>query len=456
MSFSSSFPTQDHSRDSSPVPYTRIWALTWPVMLSGLSTPLLGAIDTAILGHLESARYLSAVAVGSSLLSIVFWLFAFLRMGATSLSARAYGANEPQNVKRVLQASLFMAFSAAFFLMALSPIYIPLGISLMQPSESVQQLASDYCQIRILSAPAALANYAIAGWLIGQQRPKATLALLLLTNSMNVLLDFWLIQGMGLNSNGAAWASVCAEYSGFLLGLWLCKLRWAELPAGLSTIANTHLLSFRNSVIALFNVNKFLFVRSAALLLAFTFFTAQGARMSDDIVAANAILLNLLLLVSFGLDGFAHAAEALVGSALGAKSQTRFKSACRRTFVLALVLALAYSFSIALLKSPLISLYTNNLAIHTLLNEYWWWLVTLPLVGVWAFHLDGIYVGAGDGKTMAIIMLVSVLGVYLPLWWLTSHWQNHGLWFSLSALFISRGILQGIDFVRKFQKNSWL
>ncbi|MFL0798648.1 MAG: MATE family efflux transporter [Cellvibrionaceae bacterium] len=454
------FSAQDHlhnkSQDSPTIRYGKIWALTWPVMLSGLSTPLLGAIDTAILGHLENARYLSAVAVGSSLLSIVFWLFAFLRMGATSLSARAYGANESQNIKRVLQVSLLMAFSVAFLLLALSPLYIPLGIFLMQPSESVQLLAAEYCEIRILSAPAALANYAIAGWLIGQQRPRAILILLLFTNSTNVLLDFWFIQGLGLNSKGAAWASVCAEYSGFLLGLLLCKFRWKALTAALSTTANEQLLTFKQSFSALLNVNKYLFIRSAALLLAFTFFTAQGARMGDDIVAANAILLNLLLLVSFGLDGFAHAAEALVGSAMGAKNRALFYSACRRTFILAFALALAYSLSIALLKTPIIYLYTDNLIIKNLLAEYWWWLVIIPVIGVSAFHLDGIYVGAGDGKTMAIIMLISVLAVYLPLWWLTSHWQNHGLWLCLCALFISRGILQGADFVRKSQKESWL
>lgn len=434
------------------ISYSHIWALTWPIMLSGLSTPLLGAVDTAILGHLEETTYLSAVAVGSSLLSIVFWLFAFLRMGATSLTARAFGSGETENIKRVLQASLLTAFGAAFLLMLFSPLYIPLGLHWMQPSLAVQNLAGEYCNIRILSAPAALANYAIAGWLIGQQRPKATLLLLFTINGCNIILDFWFIQGLGLNSRGAAWASVCAEYTGLLLGLYICFRQWFQLQ--LKT-AQKNPITLKEGFRQLLQVNQFLFIRSAALLLAFTFFTAQGARLGDDIVAANAILLNLLLLVSFGLDGFAHAAEALTGSALGEKNLSRFYSACRRTFICAFWLSALYTLALLFFEKPLIQLYTNNDHMAQLLHQYWYWLVGLPFVGIWAFHLDGIYVGIGAAKVMAYIMLLSVLCIYLPTWWLTPQLHNHGLWLALYSLFISRGLLQGGHFLYRARLKKW-
>lgn len=425
--------------------YRHIWSLTWPLLLSGLSTPILGAVDTAILGHLDQPVFLGAVALGGSLLSMVLWLFGFLRMGTTSLSARAFGAQQRLLQRHILHSSLKVALGCSVVVLVLSWPALATALRWLGASPEVEQLALEYSRIRLGSAPAALMGYVLSGWLIGIQQPRYALLLLVTTNGLNILLDYLFIVVLQWNSAGAAWATVCAEYLG--LGLcWRAIAPLTKLPDG-SALAPL----WRE----LLSLNRYLLVRSATLLGALLFFTTQGARLGDLTLASNAIMLNLLLLCSYALDGFAHSAEALAGAAKGANDPGLFYRSYRRTLLFSLLLAASFSLVFFLARDPLIALYTDNHPVQALLREYWPWLLLVPLAGVWGFHLDGIYVGLGASRAMATVMVVSVFAVFLPLWFFSENKNNQALWLALLGLFTSRSLLQGLHFYWEYRHKTW-
>jgi MATE family multidrug resistance protein len=416
-------------------------------MLSNLSVPLLGAVDTAILGHLATPHYLGAVAVGASLMTLLYWSFGFLRMGTTSLVARAVGRAEQTEAARLWLRSANLALLLAASLLLLQPWLIALGLYFMQPEPAILTLAGSYCGIRFLSAPATLLNYTLVGWFIGQQDTRRPLLLVLTANGVNLLLDVILIIGLDMHSDGAAWASVCAEYSALVVGVYLLvgKLKGVSLTA--------HWLSCTTrwrAYLPLLQVNRHLFVRTACLLGVFTFFTAQGARMSTDVVAANAILLQFVLLCSHGLDGFAHAAEALCGKAIGSRDDTEFKRVVLGTTALALGCALIISLAFGLGQHYWLDLFTQLPEVLAAAHEQFGWVVALPLLTVWAYQLDGIFLGSGDTAAMQNIMVTCTALVFFPLWWLSQPWGNTGLWLAFCGFNAARSMVMGWFFYRQY------
>lgn len=429
-----------------------VWQLAWPMILSNITIPLLGAVDTAILGHLESPTYLGAVAVGASVLTFLFWGFGFLRMGTTSLVARAFGAKDYSRCLQLLQQSIALALALAVILLLIQPLVFPLAMTLMEPSAEVKGWALSYCQIRIYAAPATLVNYAIIGWFIGLQDTRSPLLIMVTTNFLNILLDWLLIMVLGLKSDGAALATVAAEYSSLLLALLLVAKKLRQLPGRLSISTLKQLDGFWE----LLRVNRHLFVRTATLLFAFAFFTSQGARQGDNILAANAILLQLLMLTAYGLDGFAHAAEALTGKAIGAHNQRNFYRACYASTEMALITALGFTALFVLGQDGLIGLFSNIPAVINTVEQYYAWLCALPLIAAWSYQLDGIFIGAGKTKAMQNTMLAACFGCYLPLWWLTQSQGNHGLWLSFCALNFARSLAMGGMFIWLSRQRRWL
>ncbi|WP_027965763.1 MATE family efflux transporter [Halomonas halocynthiae] len=427
--------------------YRRLWTLAWPIILSNITVPLLGLVDTAVVGHLPDAHYLAAVTLGATLFSFLFWGFGFLRMGTTGLTSQAAGRDDDEAVRNLLGQSLLLAIAlGAGLIIAGSPL-ISLGLWLLDGSEQASLLAAEYASIRLLSAPAVLANYAILGWFLGQQNSRVTLAIMLLTNGVNIVFDLLFVIGLGMTSNGVAWATVIADYSGLALGLWLISRQLKRLEG---RFLRHHLLRLA-AYAELFNVNANLFVRTLGLLFAMAFFTAQGAAQGDIVLAANAVLLQFIMLTSYGLDGFAHATESLIGRAIGKQNPHIFNSTLRAATLLSVITAGLATLAFLIGGQELIALLTGLDAVRDTAAIYLPWMIALPLIAVWSYLLDGVFIGATAIKQMRNSVFIG-LTVFLTLWWafqwlfrqqlLADGLLNHALWLSFMVFFIVRsGVL---------------
>ena len=425
----------------------RILQLAWPIMLSNITVPLLGLVDTAVLGHLSEVSYLAGVALGGQVVTLLLWSFGFLRMGTTALSAHATGANQVNNqldavhhqasIERVLQNALLMAFFISLPLMLFAFLTLENIIAFIGGSETIQALAVEYASIRLGATPAVLIQYVLIGWFIGRGETKVPLVLLIASNSVNAMLDVILVYGYGLTSDGVAWATLCADYFAASLGLF-----WAYRTVSQIQKDNKRPFNWPSwqELKPLININHQLFIRTLCLLSVFIFFTAQGAKQGDLVLAVNAIMLTLLLLISNALDGFAHAAESLVGQSLGAKNFRQLRQSIWLTGTNALIIALIMVAGFAWLGDDLLGLLTNQQDVLVMAIEYSPWLIWLPLIGCSSYWLDGIFIGMQASAQMRNAMLLAAIVVFLPVWFLTQELANHGLWFAFYSFLLARSL----------------
>ena len=430
----------------------KIWGIAWPAILSNISIPLLGLVDAAILGHLGSTQYLGAVAVGGALLSFLYWGFGFLRMGTTGLVAKAMGAGNEQEATLVLAQSCLLAVALAITVIVLNPLWLSLGFALMSAQPGITSLADSYATIRIFSAPAVLVTYAIVGWFIGRQNTRWPMVIVVLTNILNIALDFLFIIELQMFSDGAAIATVIAEYAGCALALYAV---WRSLPARPDSVFYLKLKRWR-AYQRLLRSNRDLFVRTIFLLFSFAFFTAMGDKFGSDTLAANTLMMQLVMMAAYAMDGFAFAAEALSGTRLGARDLPGFYQAVRYCSFWSTASAGVMSISFLLLHPLLFLLMTDIAQVRMLLDEYVFWLVLLPLVAAPSYLLDGVFIGSAETRYMMYTMLFSVLVVYLPLWFLTRSLGNHGLWFAFCAFNGTRGISLYLCFIQISRRGHWL
>jgi MATE family multidrug resistance protein len=436
------------SSPTSP-PRQRIWALAWPIILSNITVPLLGLVDTAVVGHLPDSRYLASVTLGATLFSFLYWGFGFLRMGTTGLTAQAVGRESDTQVRNLLGQALIMALVIGVLLIVFASPLISLGLWLLDGSATATPLAREYAEIRILSAPAVLANYAILGWFLGQQNSRVTLMILVLTNSVNIVLDLWFVVGLKMTSDGVAWASVLADYAALIFGVALVLRQLGYLAGRFLRQELASLSAYR----ALLHVNANLFVRTLGLLFAMAFFTAQGASQGDTILAANAVLLQFIMLVSYALDGFAHAAESLIGRAFGRRNWQAFAATVKAAARFSLWTTLAASLAFALGGNALIALLTGLPKVRATAAVYLPWMVAMPLIAVWSYLLDGVFIGTTAVREMRNSIFIG-LAAYLPAWWLATEMlsrehHNHALWFAFTLFSVVRsGVL--ITYYRRY------
>ena len=430
----------------------KIWGIAWPAILSNISVPILGLVDAAILGHLGDARYLGAVALGAAILSFLYWGFSFLRMGTTGLVARATGAGDDRSAFLVLAQSMVLALVLAGAVILLHPLWLGIGFTLMAPQPALLPLADSYASIRIASAPAVLITYAIIGWFIGRQNTRWPMVIMVLTNLANIVLDFILIIGLGLNSDGAAMATVIAEYLGLAVAL---ALVWRQAPRSAWSLARKRLGDWP-AYRQLLQSNRHLFFRTVCLLASFAFFTAMGDKLGPDTLAANAILLQLLMLAAYGLDGFAFAAEGLAGTALGARDLPAFHSAVRRCALWCYGTAVLISLAFIALHPLLFPLLTDLEPVRAVMYAQIPWLVALPVLAAPSYLLDGVFIGSAETRPMMITMLASAGLVYLPLWYVTQPLENHGLWLAFCAFNAARGVSLGLWYHYLNQEERWL
>ena len=415
----------------------RVWALAGPIILSNVSTPLLGAVDTAVMGALPSPHYIAGVAVGAILFDIVFWAFGFLRMGTTGFAAQAFGAGQRDELRAVLARPLLLAAAIGVLLILLQA---PIGFAALYfvPSgEAVTANATLYFQIRIWSAPAVLANYALLGWFLGTRRPGMVLVLQLLLNGTNIVLDLVFVLGFGWGIEGVALASVIAEILAAAIGLAIA----GRILAREGGRWDRALILRRDRLLSLLRVNIDIMIRSLCLTFAFYYLTIQGAALGDTTLAANHVLLRFQTFIAYGLDGFAHAAEVLAGGAYGARHLRAFRSSVVVSTLWAASLAVLFGALLYAFDGPLLRLFTSEVPeVREIALLYMPWIVVSPLVSVWSFMLDGVFIGATRTAQMRNAMIAS-LAIFLPACWLLIPiWGNHGLWAAFAVLMIARAV----------------
>ena len=425
-----------------PRRHRAVFALALPMVFSNVTTPLLGLVDTWVIGHLGQAWFLGGVSVGATLINLLFWLLGFLRMSTTGLTAQAQGAASAEGQLDTLARALGLAVGLGLALLLLVLPFLPAIIGLSGGSPEVQVYAGDYVSVRIWSAPAALCNLVIMGWLLGMQDARSPMLLLILSNLVNMVLDAWFVLGLGWQVRGVAAASLLADYSSLGVGLWLVSRRLRHLSAEVWQGAWSRWWQWP-AVRRLLGLNRDIFIRSLCLQLCFAFMTLQGARLGDVAVAANAVLLNFLMLISYGLDGFAYAVEAMVGRAIGRRDRQGLREAIVLNLGWALLIALAFALGFALGGRQLIAHITDLPAVIAEANRQLPWLIVMPLLAVWCFLLDGVFIGATRAREMRNSMLVAVFAGFFPVWWLCQGWGVAALWAAMAALMTGRGLTLG-------------
>ena len=421
-----------------------MWRIAAPMILSNVSVPLLGMVDTGVTGHLESSVYLGAVAIGAMIFSFLYTGFNFLRMGTTGITAQNFGADDNDGLRVSLGQALLVALLIALFLIAMQ---VPLGrlaMQLLGPDAETQVYALEYFSIRIWSAPGTLANFALIGWFIGLQNARIPLLIFLTINITNIVLDLVFVLGFGMKVDGVALASVFAEYSGLFVGgaFAVSSLQKREGHWPIARLINI------SAYKAFFSVNANLFIRTMALMFTLGFVTAQGARLGGLVLAANAVLMNFQNLTSFGLDGLAHAAEALVGKAIGQKRRDVLEESVRLTLRWSFIFSVGFTVVYLVAGQFMIGILTNLPDVREAAIRYLPWMIASPLVSVWCFLYDGVYVGATRAKEMRNIMFFSTLFVFLPAWYFLQPLGNDGLWLAFLIFMASRGIGMHVGYRR--------
>jgi len=414
------------------------------MILSNISVPMLGMVDTGVTGHLDSPVYLGAVAIGGMIFSFLYMGLNFLRMGTTGITAQSFGARDNDGLRVALGQAVIVAFGIALVFMLLQWPIGQLAMQLIGGSPATESSALEYFQIRIWSAPGTLANMALIGWFIGLQNARVPLLIFLTINLTNIALDLLFVLGLGMKVDGVALASVIAEYSGFAVGMTFAA-RELRRRSGHWPVER---LTRGREYAAFFAVNGNLFIRTMALMFTIAFVTAQGARMGEVILAANAVLMNLQNLTSFGLDGIAHAAEALVGKAVGEKRRESLIAAVRLSLKWSLLFAAGFTLLYWVGGPYLVILLTDLPAVRDASLQYLPWLIISPVISVWSFLYDGVYVGATRSREMRDIMVISTVVVFLPAWYLLQGFGNDGLWLAFLLFLASRGIGMHIGYRR--------
>jgi MATE family multidrug resistance protein len=410
-----------------------VLAIAVPVMISNVSTPLIGIVDTWIVGRYPNATYIGAVAIGALIFTFVFWGFGFLRMGTTGLTAQASGAGDQDEVAAWLGRSLLIAAVAGVVLILLQWPIRQCAFALIGAPPEVERLARGYFDVRVWAAPATLANYALLGWFIGLGRAKIGLVLQLILNLTNMVLDVAFVLGLNWNVRGVALGTALAEYVAAAVGMVIAVRYLRRLGGRMQGSGVLDPVRLRRA----FVVNGDIMIRTLALMAVFVWFTSQGARQGEAILAGNSVLMQFISACAFFLDGLAFAAEALVGRAMGAAQRKGFTLAARMTTLWAAAIAILLAGVLFLCGPRFIDGLTVDPNARAAALAYLPWAAGAPLLGVWAFQLDGIFIGATRTADMRNAMLVS-LAIFLLAWWLLLPLGNTGLWAAFYVHYLVR------------------
>lgn len=423
--------------------------LAWPMVLANLSVALLGMVDTAVVGHLDDAVYLGGVALATIIFDFLFWTFGFLRMSTTGFVAQRFGSERFQDMRDLIIQALGLALAFALVVLAISEPLLSWVLPKLEGSAEVKTQAAIYFHTKIWGAPWVFAQYVLVGAFIGAQNTRAPMVIAICLNVLNVTLDFLFVFGLGWGVRGVAMASVLAETVAALLGAALLLRMMHDYPGRWRLEAVFDFQAIAGHV----GLNATIMIRTLCLIFAFAFFTNQGARLGDDILAANAILLNFLILMALGLDGFAQAVEALTGRFYGAEDGRMLRRVIALGMRWSVAFAALFTGAFAVFGAAVIDLMTDLPEVQRTAVGFLPWVIVAPLVGVWPFLYDGIFIGATRGRDMMWTMVVATFGVFLPVWALTRAFGNHGLWLSFLSFLAARGLLLAAVWSREMRSR---
>lgn len=427
----------------------RILQLAIPSIISNITVPLLGLVDVTIVGHLGSAAYIGAIAVGGLLFNILYWNFGFLRMGTSGMTSQAYGRNDPEAEMRVLVQAVSVGLLSACAILLLQYPVERLAFQLIDTSAEVERYAVTYFRVCIWGAPAVLAMYGFKGWFIGMQNSRFPMYIAISVNVINILCSLCFVFVLGMKVEGVALGTVVAEWSGLLMAVLLWRKQYGVLR---SRIALRDSLQFK-AMKRFFAVNRDIFLRTLCLISVTTFFTSTGARQGDVILAVNTLLMQLFTLFSYIMDGFAYAAEALVGRYIGARDMKQLRHAVRNLFGWGVGMASLFTLLYAIGGKNFLSLLTNDAQVIGVAGNYFYWVLAIPLAGFGAFLWDGILIGATATRQMLWAMLVATLAFFGIYYLFSGATNNHMLWLAFLVYLFLRGLMMTCFAKRSFAKN---
>ncbi len=423
------------------ITHRRILKTALPIVLANATVPILGAVDTGVVGQMGAAVPIGAVGIGAVILSGLYWIFGFLRMGTTGLTSQAYGAGRQGEVAAMLTRAVMIGLAAGLFMIAAQGMLFNAAFLVSPASGEVEAMARDYLGIRVWSAPAAIALYGLTGWLIALERTRAILIIQLWMNGLNIGLDLWFVLGLGWGVEGVAFATFLAEWSGFGLALWMCRDVFGQ-PAWRDWVR----VFDRARLKEMASVNGDILLRSLMLQGIFISFLFLGADFGDVTLAANQVLMQFLQITAYALDGFAFAVEALVGQALGARNRLGLRRASMLSSMWGILCVAGLTVIFALTGGWIIDLMATSPDVRMDARVYLPWMVAAPLMGVAAWMLDGIFIGATQSRDMRNMMFVSLLVYIGAVFVLLPIWGNHGLWAALLISFVARGVTLAVRY----------
>lgn len=409
-----------------------------PNIISNITIPLLGMVDLAILGHLESGIYIGAVALGAMIFNFIYFGFGFLRMSSSGFTAQAYGAGDNREIILTLSRALTVALIGSFIIVVLQYPITLLGFKLISGSAEVEALAKQYFHIRIFAAPAAISLFAITGWFLGMQNARYPMIIAITITVLNLLFNLIFIYGFGMKADGVAWGTLIAQYCGLTLAIILFFKKYRSYLKYWNYQAMMKLTALKR----FFLVNRDIFIRTLFLVITLSFFTAESASISDEVLAANTILLQFFFIYSYLIDGFAYAAEALVGKQIGARDGSKLKLIIQNLFKWGLGISVLFTAIYFLSGKSILYIITNDAKVIADATPYLIWVVSIPLLTFAAFIWDGIFIGATASSSLRNSMFISTVIIFFPFYYLVGiNYGNHGLWMSLMLFMVSRGLV---------------
>ena len=426
--------------------YKLIIAIAIPMIISNISTPILGIVDTSIIGRI-SIEQIGAIAIGSSLLSFVYFCFSFFRMGTTGLIAQAWGINDINNIYRILKSNMFIAFLCSLICIPLILIFKNFLLDIYTTDIEIHNHASLYINIRIFGAPATFINFIIFGFLLGSKKPWELLKLVLFINLLNIILDLYLGLYLSMQLKGIAYGTLISEFSGMLLGLYYVKRNIPSIKDKNITINIT------NNIFKIVKSNTNLFIRTSLILISILMFTAIGSRLGNTILAANAILIMLQMFISYSLDGFAQAAEVLIGNEFSKKNKNKIIKIAISSTIISFIFAIIYFLIFYLFIDNIIILMTSINSVIVETQNYALWIIVSPLISFLSFQMDGIFIGANKTRIMRNTVIISFIIFIISLCILVPIYENNGLWLSFILFLFLRGVLLVTKFKEIFNFN---
>lgn len=425
----------------------RILQLAVPSIISNITVPLLGLVDVAIVGHIGDAAYIGAIAVGSMLFNVIYWLFGFLRMGTSGMTSQALGRRDLAEVLRLLVRSLSIGMGIGVLFFVLQKWLIGCGLWAMSPEADVVELARRYCYVCIWGAPAVLGLYGFTGWFIGMQNTRIPMMVSLTQNVVNIIASLLLVFVGGMTVEGVALGTVIAQWWGFLMACVFYRIWYRRLS---KYDYRRHLFA-AEPLKQFFSLNKDIFLRTLCLVAVNLFFTAAGSRESTIVLAVNTLLMTLFTIFSYFMDGFAYAAEALSGKYYGARNMGAFREVVRRTMGFGAVVAVGFTLLYIVGGENFLSLLTSDKQVIAASGEYFWWAVLIPLSGMSAFVFDGIFVGITQSKSMLCSTTVASASFFGLFFGLHPFLGNHALWLAFILYLLLRGIVLFVIYHKKLR-----